>query len=123
MDGQLARFGRFIQPLALPVDFAEYANIRDLVLTHHERYDGGGYPNGFEGRGLRMMAQIMPVADSLDAMTSDRPYRKALSWEAALAELERGAGTQWNPRIIEAALTTFREPARHQVERPALAPA
>jgi putative nucleotidyltransferase with HDIG domain len=87
--------------------FSEYARVLDLVLVHHERYDGMGYPNGNAGRGLLLIAQIIPVADSLDAMTSTRAYRPARSWEWAMEELRRGAGTQWNPRVVEAAVTAL----------------
>jgi HD-GYP domain-containing protein (c-di-GMP phosphodiesterase class II) len=90
---------------------SEYEKVLDLVLTHHERYDGRGYPNGTIGRRLLLIAQIIPVADSLDAMTSARAYRPARSWDAALEELRRGAGTQWNPRVVEAALVALGQPA------------
>jgi putative nucleotidyltransferase with HDIG domain len=84
--------------------FSEYEKVLDLVLTHHERYDGLGYPNGAVGRRLLLIAQIIPVADSLDAMTTARAYRPARSWDTALEELRRGGGTQWNPRVVEAAV-------------------
>lgn len=84
--------------------FAEYAKVLELVLTHHERYDGAGYPNGIVGHRLLLIAQIIPVADSLDAMTSSRAYRGARTWEAALTELSSGAGTQWNPKVVSAAV-------------------
>jgi putative nucleotidyltransferase with HDIG domain len=87
--------------------FAEYEKVLDLVLTHHERYDGLGYPNGAVGRRLLLIAQIIPVADSLDAMTTARAYRPARSWDSALEELRRGGGTQWNPRVIEAAVVAL----------------
>ena len=86
---------------------SEYEKVLDLVLTHHERYDGRGYPNGAVGRRLLLIAQIIPVADSLDAMTTARAYRPARSWDAALEELRRGAGTQWNPRVVEAAIAAL----------------
>jgi HD-GYP domain-containing protein (c-di-GMP phosphodiesterase class II) len=88
--------------------FSEYAKVLDLVLTHHERYDGRGYPNGTVGSRLLLIAQVIPVADSLDAMTSDRAYRPARTWDSALDELRRGAGTQWNPGVVEAAVTALR---------------
>jgi putative nucleotidyltransferase with HDIG domain len=91
--------------------FSEYAKVLDLVLSHHERYDGRGYPNGTVGRRLLLIAQVIPVADSLDAMTSGRAYRGARSLDWALAELRRGAGTQWNPGVVEAAVAAL-EPAR-----------
>ncbi len=84
--------------------FAEYARVLELVLTHHERYDGRGYPNRVVGHRLLLMAQVIPVADSFDAMTSNRAYRSARSWDEALAELREGAGTQWNPAVVDAAL-------------------
>jgi putative nucleotidyltransferase with HDIG domain len=97
--------------------FSEYAKVLDLVLTHHERYDGKGYPNGVVGKRLMLIAQVIPVADSLDAMTSARAYRAARSWGSAMEELRRGAGTQWNPQVVEAAIEVLApkerpEPAR-----------
>jgi putative nucleotidyltransferase with HDIG domain len=90
---------------------SEYEKVLDLVLTHHERYDGRGYPNGTVGRRLLLIAQIIPVADSLDAMTTARAYRPARSWDAALEELRRGAGSQWNPQVVEAALVALGQAA------------
>lgn len=87
--------------------FSEYSRVRELVLTHHERYDGKGYPNGILARGLPLIAQVIPVADSLDAMTSARAYRGARSWGSAIDELRRGAGTQWNPQVVAAAVAVF----------------
>ncbi len=87
--------------------FSEYAKVLDLVLTHHERYDGLGYPNGTVGKRLLLIAQVIPVADSLDAMTTARAYRGAKSWDTAMGELRRGAGTQWNPHVVEAALAVL----------------
>jgi putative nucleotidyltransferase with HDIG domain len=87
--------------------FGEYSKVLDLVLSHHERYDGRGYPNGTVGRHLMLIAQVIPVADSLDAMTTARAYRGARSWSAAMEELRRGAGTQWNPQVVEAAVAVL----------------
>jgi putative nucleotidyltransferase with HDIG domain len=101
--------------------FSEYAKVLDLVLTHHERYDGRGYPNGTVGSRLLLIAQVIPVADSLDAMTSDRAYRPARTWDAALEELRRGAGTQWNPRVVEAAVIALRQDAPAPARRPEMA--
>jgi putative nucleotidyltransferase with HDIG domain len=100
--------------------FSDFAKVLDLVLTHHERYDGLGYPNGTVGRRLLLMAQVIPVADSLDAMTTARAYRAARSWESALDELRRGAGTQWNPQVVEAALAVLGRPERVESRRPAV---
>ena len=87
--------------------FPEYSSGRDLILTHHERYDGMGYPRRVAGRDLPLLAQILPVADSLDAMTSDRPYRSAMTLEQAVRVLEHGGGTQWNPQVVGALMTAM----------------
>lgn len=92
---------------ALLSAFREYESVLELVLTHHERYDGGGYPNGIPARGLKLMAQVLPVADSIDAMTTARPYREPLAWATAMDELRRGAGSQWNPQVVAAAVAEF----------------
>lgn len=72
-----------------------------IVRHHHERYDGTGYPDGLKAKDIPLGARIMAIADSYDAMTSDRPYRPRLSKEEALTELRRNAGTQFDPEIVE----------------------
>jgi len=72
------------------------------ILYHHERYDGTGYPSGLKGQQIPLIARIICVADAFDAMTSDRPYRKALPVNEALQELRKGAGAQFDPKLIEA---------------------
>jgi HD-GYP domain-containing protein (c-di-GMP phosphodiesterase class II) len=72
------------------------------VLFHHERWDGAGYPSGRARDEIPLEARILAVADSFDAMTSDRPYRSASPAEAALEELHRCAGTQFDPALVEA---------------------
>lgn len=74
----------------------------DVVLHHHERFDGGGYPAGLAGAEIPLWARIFAVVDALDAMTSDRPYREALDLEEAIAEVRAGAGNQFDPRCVEA---------------------
>jgi HD-GYP domain-containing protein (c-di-GMP phosphodiesterase class II) len=76
--------------------------IRPIVLAHHERYDGSGYPNGLRGDAIPLAAQIIAVADTYEAMTSTRPYRSALSHAEAVCELRRVSGTQLNPVVVEA---------------------
>jgi diguanylate cyclase (GGDEF)-like protein len=85
----------------------EHANLRDVagwVLAHHERVDGTGYPRGLAGDAIPLEGRILAVADAYEAMTADRPYRAALSPEEARAELQRGAGTQFDARVVEAFL-------------------
>lgn len=72
------------------------------VIYHHERWDGKGYPDGLVGEAIPLIARIMGVADAFDAMTSERPYRKAMSVDAALMELTVGAGKQFDPAVVEA---------------------
>jgi diguanylate cyclase (GGDEF)-like protein/putative nucleotidyltransferase with HDIG domain len=76
--------------------------VADVVLHHHERWDGAGYPDGLQGETIPLGARIIFVADAYDAMTSDRIYRPKLSSESALAELRRCAGTQFDPTIVSA---------------------
>jgi len=72
------------------------------VRSHHEHFDGTGYPDGLAGEAIPIEARIMAVADAFDAMTSNRPYRQALPEEEALAELRRNAGTHFDPRVVAA---------------------
>jgi putative nucleotidyltransferase with HDIG domain len=76
--------------------------VADWVLHHHERWDGSGYPDGLPGEDIPLGARIIFVADAYDAMTSDRVYRDRLSDDEAIAELERCAGTQFDPSIVSA---------------------
>jgi len=81
------------------------ANSAELVLTHHERYDGTGYPQGLRGDEIPLSARIFAVADTLDAMTSDRPYRRALPYSAAREEIIRESGRQFDPKVVKTFLT------------------
>jgi diguanylate cyclase (GGDEF)-like protein len=74
------------------------------IIGHHERWDGAGYPNGLAGENIPLMARILAVADAFDAMTSDRPYRKAMSTQDALIELSANAGKQFDPQIVDACI-------------------
>jgi ribonuclease P protein subunit RPR2 len=77
---------------------------RRVVRSHHERWDGRGYPDGLAGPAIPLAARIFAVADALDAMTSDRPYRKAGAWEVAVAEIGAEAGHQFDPTVVRAFL-------------------
>ncbi len=74
--------------------------IADAVLHHHERYDGKGYPEGLKGNDIPYFARIITIADAYDVMINERVYKKALSVEEALNELENNAGTQFDPILI-----------------------
>ena len=69
---------------------------KDYILYHHERFDGNGYPFGLKGDQIPFSCQIISVADAYHAMTSERPYRKALAPQEALEKIKKGAGLQWN---------------------------
>ncbi|MHB8340068.1 MAG: diguanylate cyclase [Mycobacteriales bacterium] len=77
---------------------------REIALTHHERWDGSGYPRGLAGREIPLCSRLFSVCDAMDAMTNNRPYRKGMSLEQALEELQRGSGTQFDPMAVEALL-------------------
>lgn len=82
------------------IEFLEDA--LNIVRFHHERYDGTGYPEGLKGEGIPLAARIVGVADSWDAMTSNRSYRKALPFSIAIQEIEKNTGTQFDPFVIKA---------------------
>ena len=79
----------------------ELAGVSEYILTHHERWDGKGYPEGISGEAIPLPARIIAVADAYDAMVSDRPYRKALLKEEAIEVLKTNAGTQFDPKVVE----------------------
>lgn len=80
-----------------------------IIYHHQERYDGKGYPDGIKGEQIPIGARIIAVLDTYDAMTTDRPYRKALSREAAIAEVKRCSGTQFDPQVVEVFLQILME--------------
>ena len=82
------------------------------IKAHHERWDGTGYPLGLKGEEIPLEARIIAVADAFDAMTTEKPYREPLSEEEALKRLREGAGTQWDPEVVDVALKTL-----HRIEK------
>jgi HD-GYP domain-containing protein (c-di-GMP phosphodiesterase class II) len=78
----------------------------EVVLAHHERYDGRGYPQGLKGEAIPLGARLFAIADSLDAITSDRPYHQGRSFELAREEIAANAGAQFDPHVVDAFLQT-----------------
>ncbi len=85
------------------------SRISAIILHHHERYDGGGYPFGAKGEEIPLGSRIIAVCDSIDAMASDRAYRKALPLSACRQEIERGSGTMYDPAVAGKALENWDE--------------
>jgi HD-GYP domain-containing protein (c-di-GMP phosphodiesterase class II) len=79
------------------------------VLCHHERWDGKGYPLGLKGEQIPLKCRILALADAYDAMTSNRPYRRAMTQEQALAEIKRCAGSQFDPHLAKEFIQMIRE--------------
>lgn len=90
-----------IEPIEL------FSEILPFVIHHHEAFDGEGYPRGLRGSEIPFGARIIALADAFDAMTSDRPYRKAYSVAAAIDEIKEKAGTQFDPTVVEAFLSAI----------------
>lgn len=98
----IKRHPRIGYEILSPVAFLN--QVARMVLYHQEWYNGGGYPEGLSGDAIPLGSRIVSVIDAWDAMVSDRPYRKAMARDAAVAELKRGAGLQFDPRIVAAFL-------------------
>ena len=96
----MRRHPRFGHSTLTGIPLLERASV--IALRHHERWDGKGYPDGLAGEDIPLSARLFSVCDTYDAMTSDRPYRRALTHEQAVAEIRRLAGTQFDPRVVEA---------------------
>jgi putative nucleotidyltransferase with HDIG domain len=84
--------------------YPAFARGAAIVRSHHERFDGQGYPDKIRGTDIPFGARVIAVADSFDAMVSDRPYRKGMPWERAAGILSAGRGTQWDPELVAAFL-------------------
>jgi putative nucleotidyltransferase with HDIG domain len=90
-----------------PIDLLE--DIVNGIEEHHERYDGKGYPKGLKGEEISLLGRIISVADTLDALTSDRPYRKGISLDLALERIKEESGRQFDPSVVEALLSLYRK--------------
>jgi response regulator RpfG family c-di-GMP phosphodiesterase len=101
--GHSAAGWEMLAPAGLP------ASITDAVLHHHERLDGSGYPGGLRGDEIGRFARIVAVADVVEAMSSDRPYRPAIGLEAALGEIEDGRGVRYDEQVVDACVRVFCE--------------
>ncbi|HWL37963.1 MAG TPA: HD domain-containing phosphohydrolase [Frankiaceae bacterium] len=86
--------------IVAPIKFL--GNAVEVIRCHHERWDGRGYPDGLAGEGIPIGARIFSVCNTFDAMTSDRPYRRALPFDYAVEEIERCGGTQFDPVVVDA---------------------
>jgi putative nucleotidyltransferase with HDIG domain len=82
------------------IDYLE--NILPMIIHHHEKYSGGGYPSGLKGDDIPLESRIIALSDSYDAMTSDRPYRRGMSHESAISEIIKHKGIQFDPSIVDA---------------------
>lgn len=94
-------------------------DVLDGVLNHHERFDGTGYPRGVSGGAIPLLGRIMGVVDAFSAMTLDRPYRKALPFSHAFEELRKGAGTQFDPEIVDVFIRQMERQITHPSEQAA----
>jgi diguanylate cyclase (GGDEF)-like protein len=92
------------------------ADIAPLVLSHHERYDGKGYPQHLVGEEIPFLSRVLAVIDSFDAMTFDRPYKAAMNWKQAIVELRANKGTQFDPEIVELFIAVVEESLKPHVE-------
>ena len=99
------------------VSYAPFKNLLKIVRGHHERYDGTGYPDGKAGNDICLGARIIAVADSFDAMMSNRTYRRGLGFDKTMDELVKGKGTQFDPAIVDAFLKLVEKSGRAKFER------
>ena len=87
------------------------SRVADLILKHHEHWDGRGYPLGIKENEIPLECRILAIVDAFDAMTNDRPYKKAMSISQAIAELKRCAGTQFDPELVDVFVSVLEEHA------------
>lgn len=95
-----------------PLPFLE--KVRKIIREHHERFDGGGYPDGLKGDQLSLEGRILAVSDAYDAMRSDRAYRRALNRDSALEQIRSGTGSQFCPLCVGALVYALESTGEHQ---------
>jgi putative two-component system response regulator len=115
-QSELRRHAEYGAEIVAPMRFA--GDVAPIILSHHEHWDGAGYPFGLRGEQIPLGARIIAVVDAFDAMTSDRPYRKSLGREEAVRRLRAGSGTQWDPRVVTAFLDLLEAGKLAPVELP-----
>ncbi len=93
--------GHVVQSINIIKHIPNLIDTVPVVISHHERYDGNGYPRGIKGESIPILGRVICIADSFDAMTTDRPYRKGLSLEQAIYELRKNSGTQFDPELVD----------------------
>jgi response regulator RpfG family c-di-GMP phosphodiesterase len=92
------------------------SDVEPAVRHHHERFDGKGYPNGLKGEMIPLQSRMILIADTFDSITSDRPYRRAMSTSDALDEIKRNAGTQFDPELVEVAMDAHAQLEKAHIE-------
>jgi diguanylate cyclase (GGDEF)-like protein/putative nucleotidyltransferase with HDIG domain len=112
-EEEYAQIKRHPELGAQMIEHISLSDVREWIAAHHERPDGLGYPHGLSGSAIALEARIVAVADAYEAMTSDRPYRDSIGYEAAIAELRRCAGTQFDALVVNALIDAIAREATH----------
>lgn len=110
--------GHTIMGAEILKDFKMFPNVNVGAKYHHERYDGKGYPEGLKGESIPLIARVIGLVDSYDAMTSNRVYRRRLSDDVVMEELKKGKGTQWDPELVDIFVELIEEGALEQAWMP-----
>ncbi|MDO9534508.1 MAG: diguanylate cyclase [Bacillota bacterium] len=93
----------------IAISSPDLSGVAELILLHHEKWDGSGYPYGFKGEKIPIECRILALVDAFDAMTNDRPYRKAISWDEAREEIIKYSGTQFDPALVDVFLSVLEQ--------------
>lgn len=108
--------GHVVQSINIIKHIPNLIDTVPIVISHHERYDGKGYPRGIKGEAIPVLGRVICIADSFDAMTTDRPYRKGLSLEQAIYELKKSAGTQFDPELVDIFIELVQSEELHSLQ-------